>query len=63
METHIYKGFKIKEIYQSADGKGNLDYAIGASDIFPHGHVKMRTTLNKVKNFIDLRLLELNLAY
>ncbi|MFN7273841.1 MAG: hypothetical protein ACK5VF_02025 [Bacteroidota bacterium] len=52
METYTYKVFTIKEIYQSADGRGNYDYFI-SSESNPQGYVKMKTTLTKIKLFID----------
>lgn len=53
----LYKGYKIKEIYQSADGRGNYDYFI-STDKNPQGEVKMNTTLTKVKIYIVQELLK-----
>jgi hypothetical protein len=55
---HEYKGFSIKEIYQSADGRGNLDYFVSGPD-FVQSAVKMKTTLSKVKLYIDTQLLNI----
>jgi hypothetical protein len=55
---HEYKGFTIKEIYQSADGRGNYDYFVSSPD-FVQGAVKMKTTLSKVKLYIDTQLLNI----
>jgi hypothetical protein len=52
METYTYKVFTIKEIYQSADGRGNYDYFI-SSESNPQVYVKIKTTLTKIKLFID----------
>jgi hypothetical protein len=49
-----YREYTIREIYQSADGRGNMDYSI-KGDCYPHGHVIMRTTLKKVKAFLDTK--------
>lgn len=49
-----YREYTIKEIYQSADGRGNLDYFI-KGECYPHGHVMMKTTLKKVKAFLDTK--------
>jgi hypothetical protein len=62
METE-YKGFKIKEIYQSADGRGNMDYfimpAINKAVFMPEkGECKMATSLRKIKLAIDELLTE-----
>lgn len=55
-ETPItYKGFTIKEIYQSADGKGNHDYFIYSDDL-PLGEVKMATNMKNLKEYIDQKL-------
>lgn len=48
----VYKGFKIEQIYQSADGRGNYDYFISC-DSNPQGYVKMKTNLKRLYLFID----------
>lgn len=54
-ETPItYKGFTIKEIYQSADGKGNHDYFIYSDDL-PLGEVKMGISFKKLMEYIDTK--------
>ena len=51
METTEYKGYSIKPIYQSADGRGNHDYFISNAEN-PTGVVRMRTTLKKIMSLI-----------
>lgn len=48
----LYKGFRIKEIDQSADGRGRHDYFI-SWPANPKGVVRMQTTLPKIKEQID----------
>lgn len=49
----LYKGFRIKEIDQSADGRGRHDYAISHETI-TGSWVRMRTTVKKIQDQIDL---------
>lgn len=49
----LYKGFRIKEIDQSADGRGRHDYFI-SWDENPQGVVRMTTTVKKIQEQIDL---------
>lgn len=65
--TTEYKGFKIKEIYQSSDGRGNNDYfimpAITHGVFMPEtGEVKMKTNLKKIFAVIDSKEILTTLA-
>lgn len=50
-----YKDYKIKQIYQSADGRGNHDYFISGGKLPASGEVKMATTVTKIREYLDAK--------
>lgn len=53
--TTRYKGHTIKQIYQSADGCGNHDYFISGGNLPASGEVRMRTTVTKIKEYLNAK--------